>query len=38
MGKHEKNRSKIDHSKILLATAIIGLIKIIFEFIKELLE
>ena len=38
MGKHEKNSHKTPSEKVVLATAVIGLIKVIFELIKELLE
>lgn len=38
MGKQKKSGKKHSNEKVLLATAILGLFKVILEIIKELLE
>lgn len=38
MSKQKKNGNKLPSEKIILVTAILGLVKMILEIIKELLE
>lgn len=38
MSKQKKNGNKLPDDKLALVTAILGLVKIILEIIKELLE